>query len=232
MSLLRRNTAAALDKARVDLAALATAIAELQQRRDAALADDDGIDQVAAIDRQADEQGRKLRALQDKISLLESRLADEQEEQRGRDFVAAVAAIEKLLAVRTQAAVGLEKALADVGVAAKRCTSAVLEAWPEDVSFPSRAYPGHLLSLGRLGALVESLFVGFEIVNPRTKLRVQPAEFVARVTGLAERVRLTAFAATERELANEWLADLKTARDPPPVEPEPEVENENAEAAG
>jgi hypothetical protein len=222
--MIRRDTQSALDKARADLAALATAIAELQQRRDAALGDD-GIDQIAAIDREADEQGRKLRVLQDKISLLEGRLAGEQEEQAQRDFVAAVTAIEPRLAKRTEAAAELERALTAVGTAAKHfglATENVLKAWPGGVDFPSRAYPGHLLSLGRMGQLIESVFVGFEIFHPRTKLRVSASEFAARAIDVAERVRLAGFAATERDLAAEWLADLK-ALDRPLAEDQEET---------
>jgi hypothetical protein len=228
--ILKRDTAGALDRARADLAALATAIAELQQRRDAELAGDGGIDAVAAIDRHADEQGRRLRALQDKIALLESRLASEREEQAGRDYVAAVAAIEKPLARRALAAEELERALIAVGTAAKRfalTNERVLRAWPEGVEFPARAYPGHCLSLGRMGQLIESIFVGFEVHNPRTKLRVTAGEFATRAIDAAERVKLTGFAATERRLAEEWFADLKTAHDPPAIEPE----SEESEAA-
>jgi hypothetical protein len=225
MKLLGKSTAETLGRSRANLTDLAAQIAELQQRRDAALADDDGIDQIAAIDRQADEQGRRLRALQDKISLLEGRLASEQEEQRGRDFVAAVAAIEGPLARRTKAAEELERALQRVGACAKEfaaATSAVLEAWPDGVDFPARAYPGHCLSLERLGAVMQQLFT-----PPRghaDRRPAQPAEFVARTIDVAERVKLTGFAATERQLAEEWLADLRTAHDPVPAE----TENEEA----
>lgn len=49
--ILKRNTSAALDRARTDLAALAVQIAELQRRRDAELAGDSDIDAVTTIDR-------------------------------------------------------------------------------------------------------------------------------------------------------------------------------------
>lgn len=226
---LRRDTQAALDKARQDLAAMATAIAELARRRETALAEaDDDVGTVTALDREGHELGLRLRALQDRIAFLEHKIVDEQAEQAKKDFQVAVAAIAGPVARRSEAAVALEKALADVGTAAKRfasCTASVLEQWPDGVEFPSRAYPGHCLSLGRMGQLIESIFVGFEVSNPRTRRRVQATEFAARAIDAAEKVRLTAFAATERQLADEWLTDLKTAHDDPsPVESE-DVEN-------
>lgn len=226
---LKRDTQSALDRARADLAALATAIAELQQRRDVALAGDDGVDAAVAIDRQAHEQGLRLRAIEHKIARLEAQLADEQAEQARRDFVTAVAAIEPRLARRTEAAVKLEKALIAVGAAAEQfafATEAVLRGWPETVPFPSTAYAGHALSLERLGAVMQQLFT-----PPRghaDRRPAQPAEFISRTLDLSERVRLAGFAATEHDLAAEWLADLRHAHDEPepePVEEQPAVES-------
>ena len=126
MSLLKRSTAEKLGQALAKLAEMAASIAELQRRRDAEL---DDIDAAMQLDRQADEQGRELRLLQGHIALLEHKLVDEQRDTERAKYVAAVAAIAGPVARRTEAAVALEKALADVGTAAKRfasCTAAVL----------------------------------------------------------------------------------------------------------
>jgi hypothetical protein len=200
----------------VPLTDLAAQIAELQQRRDATLAGDSDIEAVAAIDRQADEQGRRLRALQDKISLLESRLASEQAAQSEDEYRRAVDKIASTLPRRAKAAEGVEQALANLAGAVKEfmvATEGILKVWPSDsVEWPVRVFPYHALSLERIGKLIQETFEparGHVDRRPPT-----PGEFLTRACD-ADRPR--GFAQREKELHEEFLADLKTAHDPPPV---------------
>jgi hypothetical protein len=214
---LKRDTSAALDRARADLTALATAIAELQQRRDAALAGDDDVAELVVLDREADEQGLRLRALQGRIGHLESRLASEHAAQRATDYKAAVAKIEIALPRRAKAAEGVERALANLANATKEfmlSTESILKAWPPGVEWPP-VYPAHALSLERLGALIAQIFTparGHADRRPAT-----PGEYLSRACD-ADRPR--GFAQRERELQDEFVSDLKTVHDSPPVEDE------------
>jgi hypothetical protein len=226
-AIIKRDTAAALAKANEDLLAIDAEIVSLQAEYAAKLASAEPAE-LERLDQRMDDRCRAAGVRRDRIVDLEQLVAQEQAEQREDQFRQAVAAIEGPLARRTEAAVELERALTAVGVAAKQfalTTENVLKAWPGGVDFPPTAYPGHLLSLGRMGQLIESVFVGFEIFHPRTKVRVSASEFAARAIDVAERVRLAAFAATEKQIAEEWLADLRTAHDPPqPAEPETKEE--------
>ena len=209
MNPLRRNTTAVLQSARAGLAELATAIAELARRREVALADADDIEAVHVIDREAHDQGLRLRALQDKIALLEHKLADEGREEDRKRYDAAVARIATVLPRRQKAAEQFEAALVNLAACAKEfcvSTTAIMEAWPPDTSWPERVYPGHCLSLERLGAFVMQVFQpprGHTDKRPPT-----PAEFIIRACD-ADRHR--GFAATEKQLQAEFISDLRTA---------------------
>ena len=222
--ILKRNTQAALDRARADLAALATAIAELGHRREVALVEADDIEVVHSLDREAHDQGLKLRALHDRIAFLEHKLVDEQAEQAKRDYSAAVAKIEAALPQRQKAAEQVERALAGLASSVKEfcvATEATMQAWPADTPWPVRVFPRHCLSPERLGRLVQETFEparGHADKRPR-----QPSEYLTRAAN-ADQHR--GFAATEKQLHDEFIADLRTAHDPPAViEDQTAVEN-------
>jgi hypothetical protein len=85
-------------------------------------------------------------------------------------------------------------------------TAAVLEAWPEGVKFPPTAYAGHALSLERIGALMRDTFV-----PDRPHADKRPPRPVDYLQCAADAGQNRGFSATERQLGEEWLADLKAA---------------------
>jgi hypothetical protein len=210
----RGDSAGALEKERDRLADDEAAIAEAQREHEAKLPDADDSELVALEDKIVALE-KSVARRRSKIALLSDRAASEERDRAAERYKAAVAAIEPLLVRRAKAAEGVERWLAGLAGATKEflvATEGVLAAWPSDVPFPPRAYPGHALSLERLGSLIQQIF---SPSRGRTDKRPPtPAEYL-KCAADADRHHRT-FATIERELGEQWLADLKTAHDPPP----------------
>jgi hypothetical protein len=219
---LRRDTSAALQKAREDLTRLATEIAELQRQRDAALADADDIDTVVSIDRQADEQGRRLRLLQDKISLLETKAAAEEEDRVEERYREAVRAVERALPARRKALLEFEEALRALTLATRKvCSVNVFADWPRDVlEIPPDAY----LSSRNIADALCRFVGGLELIDRRTR---REHNFLDAV--LEGRIICVADLEEERHAA--LLHALHHAHDSIPVEDESEPQTDESEEA-
>ncbi len=219
--ILKRSTAAALSKAREDLAGVETEIARLQSERLSKLLDAEP-GEIERIDQRIADQHRAANVFRDRIAGLEQRLSAEQAEHDKQRYQQAVAKIEAALPRREKAAEQVERAFAGLASAVKEfmlATEGVLKAWPEGVEWPSRVFPAHALSLERVGRLVQEVFTpsrGFADKRPPS-----PSEYLARACNAD---RHSGFAQREKELNAEFLADLKTAHDPAPIE----AENEEA----
>jgi hypothetical protein len=220
MKLLRRDTSAALDQAHADLAALATAIAELQQRREAALAGDSDIEAVAAIDRQADEQGRRLRALQDKIALLEDRAAGEASEQREADYKAWAARVEATIPACRAADEKYERAKAAHAAAIKEVVQSrenALRVYREGDCQPETVFVGYYLSSEPLGSDIQRTWQIERGYTDRNR-PPSPSEYLTRGCEVGPRGYLTAMC----ERLDEFIHGLRHAHDAPPAATENE----------
>jgi hypothetical protein len=221
---LKRDTQAMLDRAQQDFVVAETQIVSLHQQRMSLLLDAEP-GQIEAIDQRLADLHRQRTVFADRISGLEQRLAQEQAAQREDEYRQAVDKIAAALPRRAKAAEEIERALAALAGATKEfmiATEAVLASWPPGVAWPARVYPAYALSVERLGAFVQGIFQpprGHADKRPPT-----PSEFLTRACD-ADRHR--GFARREKELHEEFLADLKTAHDPPPVETEA-IEDEAA----
>jgi hypothetical protein len=216
MKLLRRDTSAALDQARADLAALATAIAELQQRREAALTADADIDTVAALDDEAHKQGNRLRALQDKIALLEDRLASEQAAQSEQDYKAWVARVEAMLPACRAADEKYERAKVAHAAAIKEVVQSrenALRVYRQGDLQPETVFVGYYLSSEPLGSDIQRTWQIERGYTDRNR-PPSPSEYLTRGCDVGPRGYLTAM----RERLDEFILAVKTAHDPPPVE--------------
>lgn len=212
---IKRDSAAELTAVEQRLAADEAAIADAQREHELKLPDADDSELVAIED--------KITALEkaaarhrSKIAVLQARLTNEQAAQHEADYQQAVEKISAVLPRRTKAAGDIERALANLAGAVKEfmlATENVLKAWPEMVEWPNRVFAGHALSLERLGALVQEIFEPAR--SFADKRAPTPGDYLRRAAN-ADHHR--AWAAEERRHAEEFISDLKTAHDPPPVE--------------
>jgi len=74
----KRDTAAALEKAKAALAAAEAKAAELERRRQAAVIEADGYEPIAALDRELAAVNAELRFLRERVSALEAVQLEEQ----------------------------------------------------------------------------------------------------------------------------------------------------------
>lgn len=111
----RANAPDTLKKVRAELAAAQTKIAGLQVKRRAALLDADDVAAIDALDRQIEALRRTVGILNDRAAALAGECAELERERRERQRAAAIAVIEKKLAVRNAIAAELEAKVKEMG---------------------------------------------------------------------------------------------------------------------
>jgi hypothetical protein len=210
-----RNTASALEKAKADLAACDTRLAELARQREAALAADD-TDPVLAIDHQAEQERRRLGLLQDRAALLADRLASEQASQREADYKAAIVKLEGPLGARSQKAAKIERIAAELAAAVREfeeSDSAVAQAWPSGVAWSERVYLPGYLGTSWVGSRFGDV-LGADLVDHRTRRAPTASEWFSRLS----RLHVSGIGEAAAEQGRAVLEDLRHAHDPQPVQ--------------
>jgi hypothetical protein len=131
---LKRDPAIALRKARGDLVAAETTLANLALKRQAALVETDELDAVAAVDAAMQAEHRTIGILRDRTEALARQVRQLEHEQRERERDAAIVELEKGFAKRHKLALEVEaavKVLGDAWAALLDSRETALAAWPE-----------------------------------------------------------------------------------------------------
>ena len=210
----KRDTAAALEKAKAALAAAEAKAAELERRRQAAVIEADGYEPIAALDRELAAVNAELRFLRERVSALEAVQLEEQRQARQRDRAAAIGRVEAALPARLKAMERLEKAVKDVAVAVEALVEiqgTTLRGWPSNLEPPWSIYVG-------LDHAERAIFDSFSSWAPEMKrwglsIQERAQRFRTGIPGLA---------AGESERHAELLEHLRAQPAPEPPAPEPD----------
>jgi hypothetical protein len=136
MAFLKRNTAAALERAQEDLAATETAKADLLAEYDAKKLDGDP-SELGRIQRGIEDQDRLLRLYGERIAGLQPMLEQELAEQKRRQREQAIAKAEQVLPLRMKAIFELCRwAQSGVALVAALEAASKLKDWPPDLERP------------------------------------------------------------------------------------------------
>jgi hypothetical protein len=128
----QKDTATSLQRAIAERDGAEQRLAELHTKRAAVLLDAD-LTEVEAIDKQIEAAHRTASVLADRILALDARLHAEEAAAREKAYAADVAAIERLLPLREQAAVEAESAMKALALAARKfrdVNNSIVAQWP------------------------------------------------------------------------------------------------------
>lgn len=207
MKLLKRDTAAALDKAKASLAADEAKIAELGRQREDLLVGDD-VAAILTLDRSIEDRGRSAAVFRDRITRLEAQLAADQRAERRRQYDDAVSAVSALLPKRNAAARAFEQAIATLAASLRAFDEtgrAIVNAWPDGV--PSHPMFGADYFTGSSRA-VEQIRECFDTHPARRR------EALSRILAAGETA--TGFSRLEIERGAELIETLRTWQPPEP----------------
>jgi hypothetical protein len=226
--ILKRNTAAALDKELARLAADEAALAEVNREHEAKLPDAEDSELVELEDK-ATAFEKLIARRRSKIALLMDRLAGEATVQREQDYKAWAARVEAALPACRAADEKYERAKIAIGEAIKEIVQSrenALRVYREGDCQPQTVFVGYYLSSEPLASDIQRTWQIDRGYADRYR-PPSPSEYLTRGCDVGPRGYLTAM----RERLDEFVHGLRHAHDPAPVEPETEVKNENAEAA-
>ena len=218
-----RDTASSLQRAIAERDAAEAKLAELHTKRAAALLESDEIDAVQAIDREIEAAHRTASILADRIIGLDSRLREEEAAAREKAYAADVAAVERLLPLRAQAAVEAEAAMKALAAAARKfrdVNNSLISQWPASVARPS-----YHVSLRRLGECLRNAYGHPSLVFRSTLAPMAAADFVRRACDADDRI--TGFADGEARGHAELLIELRQRN----AAPAAEIDDDQEEAA-
>jgi len=225
---LKRNPAAAIEKAQRELALVGMTLTQQRADRAQKISDDAEIHEIQELDRSIVQNENAAAILRDKIAALQLQHADEQRQYRQRRYEQAIAALEAKLPERFHAAEEFESSLKAVAVAARkfRDVSARID-WPDDVPLPLGASPWFHLNKNRMSEYLRACFQPPGVLlHHMTRREVEASEYIARALNADKQA--TGFAAEVKDCNAECVAQLREYSAP---EPEPEDEITEQEAA-
>jgi hypothetical protein len=218
---IRRDTAALLERANEDLAAVETGIVRLQAERAAKLLTISPAE-VALLDARIADQERAATVFRDRAAGYEQRLDAERQERAEQRYREVVAKMPAAVRRRHQAALAVEQVLIDLARVCKRYVStSVTKSWPDDTELPDRGVPRReLTGSGALDELIREIFGGDYRITDLLRRPVSNSEFAAHAIDHSSKATSRGFADNVQAAGEEWLHDLQHAHDPIPVETE------------
>jgi hypothetical protein len=202
---ITRDTAASLQRAIAERDSAEAKLAELRKQRAAVLLDAE-LTEVEAIDKQIEAAHHAAGILADRILALDAKLHAEEAAERERRYAADVAAIERLLPLRSEAAGEVEKAMLAVAAAVRKYSeltdSITNQKWP-----PGVARPTYHLSLRPLGERLRNSFGHPALIFRQTLQPLPSGDLVKRVCDADDRI--AGFAAGEAKGHEELMIELR-----------------------
>jgi hypothetical protein len=215
-----RDTTSRIEATRHALAAAEATIAKMMQERATAIVDSDDVAAVRKLDDLLSAEQRTTQILADRLVALEQTLVAESEQQRQRDYTAAVASLERLLPLRTDAAAEVESAILVLASAVQKfvqVSGSIVNQWPTD---RLGTKPSWQLGTRAIGDLMRNCWANSAMIYSTTKQPAPAADFVRRAVTAHERA--AGFADATRSDHAELIAGLR-AHGAPAVEIDEEV---------